>query len=137
MTVNPYTKWLVIGGSLLIGSIKWLIRPVYPNQDVFLFFLNIAPNFLGAFLLPFAAGWLGSSQLAFAGWLKTESRSQLRLVCIAGFGLLVINEYLQKIPFFGRTFDPNDILFSAIGLAGAYVLFPVINYPEEPVKINS
>ena len=30
--------------------------------------------------------------------------------------LSVINEYLQLIPFFNRTFDYNDMLFSAFGL---------------------
>jgi hypothetical protein len=37
--------------------------------------------------------------------------------------MLVINEYLQQIPFFGRTFDISDILFSALGLLVSYFVF--------------
>jgi hypothetical protein len=40
-----------------------------------------------------------------------------------GFAMLVTNEYLQQVPFFGRTFDYFDILFSAIGLMASYFVF--------------
>lgn len=40
-----------------------------------------------------------------------------------GFGMLVVNEYLQRISVFGRTFDYNDILFSSVGLITAYFVF--------------
>jgi len=39
------------------------------------------------------------------------------------FGMLVVNEYLQLIPIFGRTFDYFDIIFSAIGLSASYFVF--------------
>jgi len=40
-----------------------------------------------------------------------------------GLGMLIINEYLQLIPFFGRTFDYNDIIFSSVGLMLSYFVF--------------
>lgn len=40
-----------------------------------------------------------------------------------GFGMLVVNEYLQRISFFGRTFDYYDIIFSSVGLLAAYFVF--------------
>ena len=54
---------------------------------------------------------------------RIQSAYDLQLVCVLGFGMLVVNEYLQLIPFFGRTFDYNDILFSTIGLLGSYLVF--------------
>jgi hypothetical protein len=37
--------------------------------------------------------------------------------------MLVVNEYLQKITVFGRTFDYYDIVFSSAGLIAACLLF--------------
>ena len=88
------------------------------------FFLNIAPNLLGSFLIPFGAYWFFSGRNFFVARLFCiECPYDLRLVCIMGFGMLVINEYLQLIPYFGRTFDYNDILFSSVGLLIAYFVF--------------
>jgi len=42
---------------------------------------------------------------------------------LGSFLMLVVNEYLQLIPFFGRTFDYNDILFSSVGLFVSYFVF--------------
>ena len=88
------------------------------------FFLNIAPNLLGSFLIPFGAYWFFSGRNFFVARLfYIECPYDLRLVCIMSFGMLVINEYLQLIPYFGRTFDYNDILFSSVGLLIAYFVF--------------
>lgn len=54
---------------------------------------------------------------------RIESPYDLRLVYIMGLGMLIVNEYLQLIPFFGRTFDYNDILFSSVGLMVFYFIF--------------
>jgi hypothetical protein len=40
-----------------------------------------------------------------------------------GFDILLINECLQHIPLFGRTFDVNDLLFSAIGMLTSDIVF--------------
>jgi hypothetical protein len=40
-----------------------------------------------------------------------------------GLGMLIINEYLQLIPIFGRTFDVYDIIFSMVGLLTSYFAF--------------
>jgi VanZ family protein len=45
------------------------------------------------------------------------------MVCVLGLGMLIFNEYLQLIPFFGRTFDYHDILSSMAGLAISYFVF--------------
>ena len=88
------------------------------------FFLNIAPNLLGSFLIPFGAYWFFSGRnFLVARVFKIKTSYDLRLVCLLGFGMLIVNEYLQRIPFFGRTFDYNDILFSSIGLLAAYFTF--------------
>ncbi|MEO7982528.1 MAG: hypothetical protein ABI688_00475 [Bacteroidota bacterium] len=108
----------------MIWTIKFIIRPVQLLEGPARFFLNIAPNLLGAFLIPFGAYWFFSGRnFLLARVFKIETTYDLRQVCFLGFGMLVINEYLQRIPFFGRTFDYYDILFSSTGLLAAYFVF--------------
>jgi len=91
------------------------------------FFLGIAPNLFGSFLIPFGAYWFFSGKsFLIARIFRIQSDYDLRLVCLLGFGMLVINEYLQLIPFFGRTFDFFDVIFSSVGLITAYFVFSKI-----------
>jgi hypothetical protein len=115
---------MVIVGTLLIWMIKLVIRP-YVHLDTSLHFISgVAPNFLGAFLIPFAAYWLYTHSLFFNGSLmRFDFFSDTRIVCLFGFSLAVLNEYLQLVPVFGRTFDYFDILFSAVGLILSYYSF--------------
>jgi hypothetical protein len=117
MELKQISKWLVITGTLLIWTIKFIIRPLQLVDDPFRFFLNIAPNLFGSFLIPFAAYWFFTGRDFFVARIfRIQSAYDLRVVCLMGFGMLVVNEYLQRIPFFGRTFDYNDIAFSSVGL---------------------
>ena len=113
-----------ITGTLVIWAIKFIIRPMNLFDDPTRFVLNIAPNLLGSFLIPFGAYWFFSGKnFLVARIFKIETTYDLRLVCLLGFGMLIINEYLQLIPIFGRTFDLNDILFSSFGLLTSYFVF--------------
>ncbi len=125
MQLKQTSKRLVIGGAIIIWIIKYLIRPLQLFDDPLKFFLNIAPNLLGSFLVPFAVYWFFNGRSFIKNKVfRIETPYHLSLVCLSGFGMLVINEYLQQIPFFGRTFDFNDIFFSSIGLLFSYfVLF--------------
>lgn len=115
------SKRFVIAGTLLIWTIKYIIRPVHIGGDPLSFLLNVAPNFLGSFLIPFGACWFfGGKDFWLARMFRVRSYYELRIVCGMGFGMLVVNEYLQRIPFFGRTFDLYDIVFSALGLLLSY-----------------
>lgn len=117
-------KRLVIFGTLLIWTIKYLIRPLQLVEEPAAWWLGIAPNLLGSFLIPFGAFWFfDGRQHRLARIFRLQSLQDLRLVSLLSFGLLVFNEYLQKIPFFGRTFDPADIFFSAVGLSVSYWVF--------------
>lgn len=117
-------KYIFIAGTLLIWLIKFLIRPYVHATEPLRFILGIAPNLIGSFLIPFAAVWFfnGRTNMA-ARFFNLSSAEDLRFVCMASFDLLLINECLQLIPIFGRTFDLNDILFSAIGLLISYLFF--------------
>ncbi|MBL0131333.1 MAG: hypothetical protein IPP43_09630 [Chitinophagaceae bacterium] len=127
MELRQYSRWFVITGTLVIWIIKFIIRPLHLFDEPARFFLGIAPNLLGSFLIPFGAYWFFSgSNFLVARIFRIQSPYDLRLVCMLGFGMLVVNEYLQQIPFFGRTFDYNDILFSSIGLLVAYFTFSAI-----------
>ena len=135
MEVKQISKRLVIGGVLLILSIKLIVRPFYLADDPAKFFLGIAPNLFGSFLIPFGAYWLFSGKdFSITRIFKIQSLYDLRLVCLIGLSMLVVNEYLQLIPFFGRTFDYFDIFFSAVGLTTAYFVFGKIQqrYQVQP-----
>ena len=124
MELKQVSKWFVITGTLFIWMIKFVIRPLYLFDDPVRFFFNIAPNLFGSFLIPFGTYWFFSGRnFLLARIFRIQSSYDLGMVCMMGFGMLVVNEYLQLIPFFGRTFDYNDILFSSVGLAASYFVF--------------
>ena len=124
MELRQSCKWMVITGALVIWLIKFGIRPFYDFGQLLNFFLGIAPNFLGSFLIPFGACWVFSGrEFLVARIFRIHSIADLRHVCLIGFAMLVVNEYLQLIPMFGRTFDYFDIIFSVVGLSGSYFVF--------------
>ena len=124
MELRVFSKRIVIAGTLLIWTIKYLIRPWFDFPEPLHFFLGIAPNFLGAFLLPFGACWFfGGKERWLSRFFRIQHQAALRQFCGLAFLLLLINEYLQQIPFFGRTFDYFDILFSFAGLVISYYVF--------------
>jgi hypothetical protein len=128
MELKQLSKLFIITGTLIIWTIKFIIRPLHLFDDPIRFLLNIAPNLLGSFLIPFGAYWFFSGRnFLVARIFRIETSYDLRLVCLLGFGLLVVNEYLQLIPFFGRTFDYNDILSSSVGLLASYFVFGKIH----------
>lgn len=127
MELKQTSKKIFIIGTLVIWTIKFIVRPLHLFDEPAKFFLGIAPNLFGSFLIPFAAYWFFSGRnFLVARIFRIQSMYDLRLVCLMGFGMLIINEYLQLIPFFGRTFDYNDILFSSIGLMASYFAFSKI-----------
>ena len=52
MELKQVSKWLVITGTLIIWTIKYIIRPLNFFDDPGKFFLGIAPNLFGSFLIP-------------------------------------------------------------------------------------
>lgn len=123
MYLKQLSKNFVIIGTLIIWTIKFLVRPLH-LWDEASFFLGIAPNLLGSFLIPFGAYWFFSGRnFLVARIFRIQSAYDLRIVCLMGFGMLIVNEYLQRIPFFGRTFDYNDIIFSSVGLVASHFVF--------------
>jgi len=124
MQLKQISKWVMVTGTLIIWIVKFMIRPLQLFDDPTRFILNVLPNLLGSFLIPFGAYWFFSGRNNFiARIFKLETVYELRMVCLLGFAMLIINEYLQRINFFGRTFDLFDILFSAIGLLSSYFVF--------------
>jgi glycopeptide antibiotics resistance protein len=79
--------------------------------------VGFTPNLIGSFLLPFGACWL------FQRFFRLQTTADLRFTCSVGLLLVIINEYLQLIPVFGRTFDYLDILFSVVGVVIGYHVF--------------
>ncbi len=124
MELKQTSRRLVIYGTLIIWAIKFIVRPLNLFDEPAKFFMGIAPNLFGSFLIPFGAYWFFSGRNFFVARIfRIQSAYDLRLVCLLGFGMLIINEYLQLVPVFGRTFDYNDIIFSSIGLMVSYFAF--------------
>jgi len=117
MTIKQFCKYTVLLGAVIVETIKWGIRPNFHFSEPTRFLLGIAPNLLGAFLLPLGGYWLLSR------YLDLHNDKQLRLFCITAFAMLVINEVLQLVPVLGRTFDYNDIAASAVGLTASYFFY--------------
>jgi hypothetical protein len=129
-------RWVIVG-TLIIWAIKFIVRPLSLFEDPLKFFLGIAPNLFGSFLIPFGAYWFFSGRnFLVARVFRIQSAYDLRLVCLMGLAMLIINEYLQLIPFFGRTFDLYDILFSMVGLLTSYFVFSRVQlrYAEPPAQ---
>jgi hypothetical protein len=118
MPLHLLSKRITITATLLIWIIKFAIRPYFYFPKPLEFFFNIAPNLLGAFALVFGAFWLLEKY-----FFILQSQLNIKIVCFSFFIALVCNEYLQLIPFFGRTFDWYDIVASAVGLGISYPIF--------------
>jgi len=124
MEFKPLCRLTAITGALIIWSVKFGIRPFTQFEEPTQFILGIAPNLLGSFLIPFYAFWLFSGRDNFVARIfRLQSLLDLRYVCMLGLGMLIINEYLQLLPVFGRTFDYYDIISSASGLSVSYFVF--------------
>ena len=102
MELKQISKGFVITGTLVIWIIKFIIRPLHLLDEPGQFFWGIAPNLFGSFLIPFGAYWLFSGKnFLMARIFRIVCPYDLRLVCVMGFGMLVVNEYMQLIPFLG------------------------------------
>jgi hypothetical protein len=117
MYLKNISKWTVITGTLLIWTIKFIIRPYIHIPHALKPLVGFAPNLIGSFLLPFGAYWI------FKRFFKLQTQADLTLTCSFGLLLVIINEYLQLIPIFGRTFDYLDIFSSVVGVACGHLVF--------------
>lgn len=115
--MKSYSKKIVLIGVLIIWFIKFLLRPYVPVPEELSLLVGIAPNLLGSFLLPFGACWF------FDNFLDMENAASIKLASISALILVIINEYLQLIPVFGRTFDYFDIAASFGGVFAGYKTF--------------
>ncbi len=117
MNLKKISMYVVVSGTLLIWMIKFIIRPFVHIPHAWKPFVGLAPNLIGSFLLPFGACWL------FRRFFRLETRQELTFTCCFGLLLVIINEYLQRIPLFGRTFDYLDIISSVIGVFIGHLVF--------------
>lgn len=115
--MKPISRKIMMAGTLLIWAIKFIIRPYVHIPPAYKLLAGIAPNLLGSFLLPFGACWF------FQRFFRLETPGDLTFTCSFGLLLVIVNEYLQRIPFFGRTFDYMDIVFSVIGVFLGHLVF--------------
>ena len=117
MYLKKISRQVVIAGTLLIWTIKFVIRPFVHIPHGLKPLVGFAPNLIGSFLLPFGACWF------FQKYFRLQTETDLRITCCFGLLLVIINEYLQLIPIFGRTFDYLDILSSVVGVCCGHLVF--------------
>lgn len=117
MYLKNISRSIMILGTLLIWTIKFVIRPFVHVAPSLKPLTGFAPNLIGSFLLPFGACWF------FQRLFRLQSQNDLTITCCVGLLLVIINEYLQLIPFFGRTFDYLDILSSVVGVFLGHLVF--------------
>ncbi len=117
MYLKPISRRVVILGTLLIWTIKFIVRPLVPIPAALKPLVGFAPNLIGSFLLPFGACWF------FRRYFRLQTTRDLGFTCSFGLLLVIINEYLQLIPVFGRTFDYLDIFSSVVGVFCGHFVF--------------
>lgn len=128
MQLKTISKWIVIIGVLFISCIKLFVRPYVHVPAGMQLVVDVAPNFIGSFLVPFFACCL------LKKYLPVENASELKLVCGLGLLLGIVNEYLQLIPVFGRTFDYFDIIASGMATILGYNSFAMLMNKFATVK---
>lgn len=128
MYVKSISKWTIIIGTLLIWIVKFVIRPFVYIPSSVKPLVGLAPNLVGSFLLPFGAC------LFFQRFFRLQTPAHLTFTCSFGLLLVIINEYLQLIPFFGRTFDYLDIFSSVIGVFCGHLLFAKLMTSESQIS---
>ena len=131
MPLKKISRRIMIVGTLFIWSIKFLVRPFVLIDPAFKPLVGLAPNLIGSFLLPFGACWF------FQRIFRLETEMDLNVTCCFGLLLVVINEYLQLIPIFGRTFDYLDIISSVIGVFLGHLYFKRLMIRYYPVTVQS
>lgn len=117
MYLKHISRRVVILGTLLIWTIKFIIRPLVHIPPALKPLVGFAPNLIGSFLLPFGACWF------FQRYFRLQTTRDLGFTCSFGLLLVIINEYLQLIPVFGRTFDYLDIFSSVVGVFCGHLVF--------------
>lgn len=115
--LKKLSAYVVLSGTLIIWMIKFVVRPFVHIPYWLKPFTGIAPNLIGSFLLPFGACWF------FHRIFRMQTIQDLKIATWFGLVLVIINEYIQMIPIFYRTFDYLDILFSVVGVICGYFAF--------------
>jgi hypothetical protein len=134
MYLKRISSITVIGGTLLIWAIKFLIRPYVHIPNGLKPLVGFAPNLIGSFLLPFGACWF------FQKHFRLQTAADLVFTCSFGLLLVIINEYLQRIPIFGRTFDYLDIFSSVAGVFIGHLVFARLmakQYAQSQIRMES
>lgn len=118
-TFKYLAPFFILIGLLLYLIVKFYLRKLEFNNDVYKFILGVSPNFIFAF---FSSITIGCSCLTkrHRDIKKCERTYIFFLVCI--FMVLSIEEYY---PFFSgsKTTDINDIVFSFLGIILGYFFY--------------
>lgn len=117
--------YVFLAGILLIWFVKLFMRTFFPPAPgtAFCMLMGVAPNLIGSILVPFAAHYLsGYLKKGLFSYLYIQHVHSLGFICLAGYLLGVVNEVLQLLPVFGRTFDWYDLVFSTVGSMMSFMI---------------
>jgi hypothetical protein len=110
---NPTNAIIAVCWALII-LIKFVLRPIYFNDPNFSLLLGIGPNFLASFSGIFIAHKL----LQYSFWFNFNV--PIKIALLVWWLVAILNEVLQLIPLFGRTFDWLDMLASMFAIPFSY-----------------
>ena len=128
MYLKTVSKWTMIIGTLLIWIVKFVVRPFVHIPSSIKPIVGFAPNLVGSFLLPFGVC------LFFQRFFRLQTSADLAFTCSFGLLLVIINEYLQLIPVFGRTFDYLDIFSSVAGVFCGHLVFAKLMVSQSQIS---
>ena len=122
---NKKSIYLIVAISLFVGLIHFIIGPGYQGIC-----RNFVQSYLIDILLPLNLYFL--LQIALRKSLKVNKSRITGAIFTFGFACLVEILQLYKIPFFGRTYDPWDIVMYGIGTGlGIALDLTIINLLEK------
>ena len=121
MFIKSTCRNFLVTGTILVLIVKLWLRPYLHAHGISIYILGVFPNLMGSFLVPFGLIYFFQNKESILGRLfGIQCQGNLLQVCMLSFCMLVVNEYLQLLPIFGRTFDYADIASSFVGLLLAY-----------------
>jgi hypothetical protein len=117
---NNQSKYFIVCVCLIVGLLHFLIGPNY--QGIFKKFIG---GYLIDILLPLNLYLL--LQIGLRDYLTVTKSRIIAAVFTFAFGVIVELLQLNKIPLFGTTYDPLDILMYGIGVGlGLLLDFTII-----------
>lgn len=127
---NKKSIYIIVSISIFIGLLHFIIGPDY--QGIFKYFIR---GYLIDILLPMNLYLL--IQISLRKYISIYKARVTGSIITFAFATIVEILQLYEIEFFGRTYDPWDILMYVIGIGlGIVIDLKIIDKFEKQIKNN-